>query len=287
MEGLIIKALSGFYYVETEEGIIECKARGRFRNSGTSPLVGDRVEVILEGNKGVVDNISQRRNFLNRPPVANIDKMFIVIAPSPKPDFALVDKIIIYCHLHDIQPIIVVNKNDLDNNKLAQEVEEYYRGAYQVISISAKTARLSELESEIDGICVLAGQSAVGKSSLINALFKKEDIASVGELSKKIERGKQTTRMVNLYKVKEGAYIADTAGFSLLDFTIVVKMDAKDLSLYYPDFLQGRANCKFRSCTHEGGDCGVAKLVYDGVINKKRYENYLKILKEVKCGQRH
>lgn len=280
MKGLVINKNANLFTVESGGQTYKLAPSGKTRAKGI--FVGDYVEFVES-----IESVCERKNILIRPPVANIDKMFIVIAPSPKPDFVLMDKIIVYCHLHDIEPIIVVNKNDLDNNKLAQEVEEYYRGTYKVISISAKTANLSDFESEIEGICVLAGQSAVGKSSLINALFKQEDIASVGELSKKIERGKQTTRMVNLYKVKEGAYIADTAGFSLLDFTIVVQMDAKDLSSYYPDFLSGRANCKFRSCTHEGGDCGVVKLVQDGVINKKRYENYLKILEEVKCGQKH
>lgn len=280
MKGLVTNKNANLFIVESGGQTYKLSPSGKTRAKGI--YVGDYVEF-----EESIYSVCERKNILIRPPVANIDKMLIVIAPSPKPDFVLVDKIIVYCHLNDIKPVIVVNKNDLDDGRLAQEVDEYYRGAYKIISLSAKNSDLSELENEIDGICVFAGQSAVGKSSLINALFQKEDIASVGELSKKIERGKQTTRMVNLYKVKDGAYIADTAGFSLLDFTIVVKMEAKELSTYYPDFLAGRGNCKFRSCTHEGGDCGVLKLVDENVVNKKRYENYLKILKEVKCGQKH
>ncbi len=280
MKGLVINKNANLFTIESGGEKYKLSPSGKTRGKGI--FVGDYVEF-----EESIFAVCERKNILIRPPVANIDKMFIVIAPSPKPDFVLVDKIIIYCHLHDIQPIIVVNKNDLDDNKLAKETEEYYRGAYKIISISAKTSNLSNLENEIDGICVLAGQSAVGKSSLINALFKKEDVASVGELSKKIERGKQTTRMVNLYKIKEGAYIADTAGFSLLDFAIVAKLEERELSSYYPDFLHSREKCKFRSCTHKGGDCGVIRSVQEGEINSKRYENYLKILNEVKCSQRH
>ena len=188
---------------------------------------------------------------------------------------------------NDIQPIIVINKADIGGDLLEKEVNSYYSGHYKTILVSAVNGDMATLENEVQGICVLAGQSAVGKSSIINGLFKNEKFASVGGLSKKIERGKQTTRMVNLYKLKEGSYLADTAGFSLLDLAFVGNIDYRELSAYYPDFLTARGECKFRSCTHEGGDCGVIRFVQEGKINKKRYENYLKILQELKNAKKY
>ncbi|MBO5021872.1 MAG: ribosome small subunit-dependent GTPase A [Clostridia bacterium] len=279
MKGLIINKNANLFSVEHEKQIHVLSPSGKTRAKGI--FVGDYVEF-----ENSITKVCPRKNILIRPPVANIDKMFIIIAPKPKPDFVLVDKILVYCHLNDIQPVIVVNKADICEEGFTREVCDYYKGFYKVLSVSAKEGNLETLKNQIDGICVLAGQSAVGKSSLINAMFG-ENFADVGELSKKIERGKQTTRIVHLFKVKEGAYIADTAGFSLLDLGFVSTLDAKDLSSYYPDFLKARGECKFRSCTHEGGDCGVIENIKNGQINKNRYANYLKILQELKNAKRY
>jgi len=280
LKGLVVNKNANLFSVECDDKIVKLSPSGKTRAKGI--FVGDYVEFDES-----INLVLPRKNILIRPPVANIDRMFIIVAPSPKPDFVLVDKILIYCHLNDILPIIVVNKVDIDKGQLSKEVEDYYQGKYKVISVSAKQGNLDLLEKEINGICAFAGQSAVGKSSLVNALFKEENLTSVGELSKKIERGKQTTRMVNLYKLKENSYIADTAGFSLLDLGFVGNIEGRELSSYYPDFMEGRAICKFRSCTHEGGDCGVLTLVKEGKINKKRYENYLKILQELKNAKKY
>ncbi len=279
MKGLIINKNANLFSVEHEREIHVLSPSGKTRAKGI--FVGDFVEF-----DNAITKVYSRKNILIRPPVANIDKMFIIIAPKPKPDFVLVDKILVYCHLNDIQPFIVVNKADICEKGFVEGVCDYYKGFYKVLTVSAKEGNLETLKNEIDGICVLAGQSAVGKSSLINAMFG-EDFADVGELSKKIERGKQTTRMVNLFKVKDGAYIADTAGFSLLDLGFVSSLDAKDLSAYYPDFLKARGLCKFRSCTHEGGECGVIDGVMNGEINKERYAGYLKILQELKNAKKY
>ena len=280
MKGLVINKNANLFLVEHEEKKYQLSPSGKTRAKGI--FVGDFVEFAEN-----ITGVCERKNLLIRPPVANIDKMFIIIAPSPKPDFILMDKILIYCHLNEIQPVVVVNKADIGGEKLACQVREYYNDAYKVILVSAKNGELSSFEDEISGICALAGQSAVGKSSLINAIFKDKIFTEVGELSKKIERGKQTTRMVNLYKLKENAYIADTAGFSLLDLAFVGNIEARELSSFYPDFLKARAECKFRSCTHEGGECGVVDFVAQGKINKKRYENYLKILQELKSSKKY
>ena len=278
MIGLVTTKNANLFAVECNGQIYSLKPSGKTKASGI--FVGDQVEF---GEN--ITKVLKRKNLLIRPPVANIDKMFIVIAPTPKPDFVLVDKMLVYCHLNDIEPILVVNKSDLCDDNFIEIVEKSYKNHYKTLILSAKTENLENLEKEISGICVLAGQSAVGKSSIINALFKKENLAEVGNLSAKVERGKQTTRLVRLYKVGEG-YIADTAGFSLLDLSFVGNINYTELASYYPDFLSGRAKCKYRSCTHEGGECGVIEEVKNDNISKMRYENYLKILEELKSAKR-
>jgi len=277
MKGLVITKNANLFNIECNGQIYTLKPSGKTKAGGI--FVGDRVEFSEN-----ITQVLKRKNLLIRPPVANIDKMFIVIAPIPKPDFVLVDKLIVYCHLNDIQPILVVNKSDLCQDNFIEIVEKSYKKYYKMLILSAKTDNLEKLEKEISGVCVLAGQSAVGKSSIINALFKKENLAEVGDLSAKVERGKQTTRLVRLYKVGEG-YLADTAGFSLLDLSFVGNIEYTELASYYPDFLQGRAKCKYRSCTHEGGECGVIEDVKNEKISKMRYENYLKILAELKANK--
>lgn len=278
MKGLVTNKNANLFLVESEDQTFQLSPSGKTKAKGI--FVGDYVEF----NENIT-SVQERKNLLIRPPVANVDKMFVIMAPLPKPDFVLVDKILVYCHLNGITPLIVINKADIGGQQLKQEVDEYYKNKYKTILVSAKSQELASLEDEIDGICVLAGQSAVGKSSIINALFKKER-AEIGELSKKVERGKQTTRMINLYKIKENSYIADTAGFSLLDLAFVGNLDYRELSSYYPDFLEARGKCKFRSCSHEGGECGVIKAVSLGEISKKRYQNYLKILQELKNAKK-
>lgn len=280
MKGLIINKNANLFSVEFEEKTLLLSPSGKTRAKGL--FVGDWVEF-----DEAITSVYPRKNILIRPPVANIDKMFIIIAPKPKPDFVLVDKILVYCHLNDIEPLIVVNKADICGEGFIDGVRDYYKDSYRILQVSAKENSLDSLEKEIDGVCVLAGQSAVGKSSLVNAIFGDKNFVTVGELSKKIERGKQTTRMVNLYKVKEGAYIADTAGFSLLDLAFTSNLDPRELSSYYPDFLEGRGGCKFRSCTHEGGECGVLENVKNSKISRARYENYLKILQELKLAKKY
>lgn len=272
MKGLVIKKNANLFTIEHDEKLVNLMPSGKTRASGI--FVGDIVEF-----DDAITKVYERKNILIRPPIANLDKMFIVISSIPKPDFILIDKIIIYCHLNDIEPIIVINKVDIVNEDFIKSVKEDYK-CYKILCASAKNNELSSLENEIEGVCAFAGQSAVGKSSLINSLFKSKQ-ADVGNLSKKIERGKQTTRIVSLYKFKKG-YIADTAGFSMLDLSMVSNINERELSSYYPDFLEGRALCKYRSCLHEFGECGVISLVKSGQISKRRYLNYLKILEELK-----
>ncbi len=279
MQGLVRSKNADLFTVEYEDKLFQLKPSGKTKAKGI--YVGDKVEF----NENITSVLS-RKNLLIRPPVANIDRIFIVIAPVPKPDFVLVDKIIIYCVLNDIEPIILLNKTDLCKGDFAQKLQEDYGHSYKIIKVSAKSGDVTALENEIKGLCVLAGQSAVGKSSIINAIFK-DNGEMVGSLSKKIERGKQTTRVVKLFKIN-GEYLADTAGFSLLDLSFTTNLEERELSSYYPDFLKARGECKYRSCIHEGGeDCGVLKALESGEISPRRYDNYLKILQELRTAKKY
>ena len=201
MQGLVVCKNADLFTIEKDDQNFLLKPSGKTKAKGV--FVGDIVE--FDDN---ITKVFDRKNLLIRPPVANIDRMFIVISQTPKPDFVLVDKIIIYCILNDILPIIVINKSDKCSEEFTQKVKYEYGHSYQILHTSAIQNKVMELENEIKGLCVLAGQSAVGKSSLINAILK-SDGEKVGSLSKKIERGKQTTRIVKLFNIN-GNYLADT-----------------------------------------------------------------------------
>lgn len=276
MEGLVIKKNANLFSVEdfVTKDVVILKASGKTQSSGI--FVGDKVVFA-----NVIEKVMERKNILIRPPISNLNKLFIVIAPTPKPDLVLVDKLIVYCFTKDIVPIIIVNKIDKASEMFVKKIKNIYNNVTKCLFVSAKNNQIDQLTDQIEGICAFAGQSAVGKSSLINCLFSKQ-IAQIGDFSKKIERGKQTTRLVQLFRYGKG-YIADTAGFSLLDISFVTDLKARELSAYYPDFLQARSDCKYRSCLHESGqDCGVIKNVQKNQISEERYQNYLKILKELK-----
>lgn len=278
MEGIVIKKNANLFTVEVGDKLYEVLPSGKTKAKGI--FVGDRVEF-----EETINSVKERKNLLIRPPIANLDKMFIVVAPSPKPDFVLVDKMLVYCYINHITPYVIVNKCDIASSDFLDMVQKDYYSFLKIIRVSAKEKILQSLENEIDGVCALAGQSAVGKSSIINSIFD-DDITSIGNLSKKIERGKQTTRIVKLYKIGKG-YLADTAGFSLLDLNMISDIEKEELALYYPDFLEARSKCKYRSCLHEGGDCGIINYVKQGKISKNRYSNYLKILNEIKSAKKY
>lgn len=270
MKGLVLKKNADKFTVEIEDKKEICTARN-LKEQGI--FVGDRVEV--SGN--VIEKVLPRKNLLIRPPLANLDKMIIVIAKTPKPDFLLVDKLLIFCTLNDIEPLLCINKSDLGED-FVEEVVKNYEKATKILIISTFDDSVFEIKKEIQGITTLAGQSAVGKSSIINAIFKRE-ITQIGDFSKKVERGKQTTRLVELYEVEKSKYLADTAGFSKLDEKLL-NVDEYELRKYYPEFIAPSHNCKYKSCLHlSPKDCGVCEAVKNGKISKLRYENY-KILQE-------
>lgn len=270
MKGLVLKKNADKFTVEIEGKKEICTARN-LKEQGI--FVGDRVEV--GGN--VIEKVLPRKNLLVRPPLANLDKMIIVIAKTPKPDFLLVDKLLIFCTLNDIEPLLCINKSDLGED-FVEEVVKNYEKATKIMIMSTFDDSVFEIKKEIQGITTLAGQSAVGKSSIINAIFKSE-ITQIGDFSKKVERGKQTTRLVELYEIEKDKYLADTAGFSKLDEKLL-NIDEYELRKYYPEFIAPSHNCKYKSCLHlSSKDCGVCEAVKNGKISKLRYENY-KILQE-------
>lgn len=273
---MVLKKHADLFTIEKENGeILVCKARKNLKKDGI--FVGDFVYLDEEG---AICKIEKRKNCLIRPPMANIDKMFIVVAPIPKPDLYTVDKLILFCKLNNIEPILCINKNDLDEN-YCKNIEKIYKKVLKTIIFSNFDGSVEKLKSYIEGICVLAGQSAVGKSTIINSLCKKE-IAEVGDFSKKIERGKQTTRVVQLYKFGKGKYVADTAGFSKLDESLL-ELNENEVKNYYPEFLTYAQKCKYTSCLHiNGKDCEVLKAVQNGKIDKNRYQNYEKLIKNLK-----
>ena len=283
MTGLIVKALSGFYYVECDKKIYECKARGSFRKSGISPLVGDRVVwTAVSENSGIVEEIAERKNAVSRPPVANIDKLFIVSAfSSPKPNTLLIDKMTVVAELNGIEPVIVFNKCDMGSFREFENI--YINAGFKVITVSALTGEgIEELKAELkDNISAFTGNSGVGKSSLINSLFG-ENIISTGEVSEKLGRGRHTTRHTQIYSFDFGGYVVDTPGFSSLDF------DSNDYSLkeklpfLFKEFEEYMGECRFSSCSHtkENG-CAVLQAVGAGLINKSRYKSYAKMYEEL------
>ena len=277
-EGLVTKKITNLFEVETRSCVLTVSSRGNLKADGV--FVGDKVVVSSEN---IIEKVLPRKNILVRPPLANLDRMIIVVSSVPMYDPLLLDKLLIFCALNGIQPIICINKTDLTS---LDDVKEVYGKFYKVIKASAVLSETSEVVKEIKGITAFAGQSAVGKSSIINAIFGNE-IAGVGELSKKIERGKQTTRVSQLYKVNKG-YIADTAGFSMLDEGLF-NIEANELKNHYPDFEKATKDCRFgNSCLHDKEqNCGVKKAVECGIINEERYNRYIRLLNSLQSRKKY
>lgn len=278
--GKIIKGVAGKYSVKTSSGeILKCFARGKLRGNGEL-YVGDEVEVEVMKNECVIKNVLPRRSMLIRPYVSNIDGIIIVISPVPKPDFELVDKLIISCIQQGIDCVLCINKSDTEGvTELYEAAKKEYGTVTTVLLTSAESGSgIDELRDIIRGrYYCLAGQSAVGKSSLVNALLGKQ-IMQVGEIGEKSGRGRHTTRHIEIFELEDGTEIADTCGFSRFEIPL---FDPMFLSGYYIDFDKYRDNCKFRGCTHTVEECcGVKEAVELGQIPRERYERYLKLYEE-------
>lgn len=284
MTGVIIKALSGFYYISFEDKVYTCKARGSFRKSGISPLVGDKVEFSLsdDGN-GMIDNILERKNCLERPPIANIEKLFIVSSyETPAPNTLVIDKMTVIALHNGIEPIIVFNKCDMGDFK--EWVEIYKKAGFKTYVVSASNGEgMDKLETELKG-CTSAftGNSGVGKSSILNYWLGEGKI-NTGEISEKLGRGRHTTRHTELYPLPFGGFVADTPGFSSLDIDLFDYSLKENLSDYFVEFEDLSPMCRFSGCTHikEKG-CAVIDAVDSGVIPKSRHESYKELFDSMK-----
>lgn len=259
-------------------------ARGKIKNTDEI-LVGDIVEFSKQGKSYVIEKIEPRTNTLIRPYVANIDIAIITIAPVPKPDFVLVDKILINCKNSNIKPILCVNKIDILDSELRAEIERDYKDICPIYYSSSLTLEgIDSLIELVNGkVVCFCGQSAVGKSSIINRLLPDVNL-EVGGLSKKTERGRHTTRVTEIFEVKNGGYVVDTCGFTMLEN---IDIDEKDLQLYYHDFDEASYECKYRGCSHiHEPQCKVKELVECGKISKTRYERYIQIYNEIRDTRR-
>ena len=280
MIGKIIKGIAGFYYVHIVEfGIYECKAKGIFRKDNIKPLVGDEVEVEVldESDKeGNIIKILPRRNILIRPAVANIDQALVLFAiADPKPHLNLLDRFLVTMEYQKIPTIICFNKLDLDDSIELERLSEVYKLTdYPTVFISVRdNTNIDEIKQLLKGkTTVVAGPSGSGKSSLINIL--QSDIKmEIGALSKKISRGKHTTRHSQLIAIDENSYIVDTPGFSSL---YVENFERDELKNNFPDFVSYDEYCYFQGCIHiHEPNCGVKDAVEEGKISKSRYDNYV------------
>lgn len=281
MEGIIIKGIGGFYYIKTEEGIVECKARGKFRYNSLKPMVGDRVTIKVEKGKGVIEEIHERSSELIRPTVANVTQAFVVFAiKNPDINLDLLNRFLTLCEYNDIHAVVCLNKEDLCTEEEKEELKSIINDiGYEVLFINAKEGKgFGDLKERLkNNITVLCGPSGAGKSTLLNSFIDREHMET-GSVSEKIGRGKHTTRHSELIDVDNG-YLVDTPGFTTLDVTFI---DRESLKYCFPEFNDYNNLCKFNGCNHyKEPKCAVKEAVEEGKINKLRYEFYIKTLEDI------
>lgn len=289
MQGIIIENIANLYQIsnlENKEEIYVSTARGKFKKEEISPVVGDLVEIEIidkENKKAVINKIEERKVYVKRPKLANITQIiFVVSSQSPKPDLLLLDKQLAFANFLGIKALIVLNKTDLDQKAEFKEIKQIYEKiGYAVIETDAKNQKgIDELKKQLkDNINAFSGNSGVGKSTLINGIFK-TDITLEGEVSKRNQRGKNTTTAIKLYLIDENTYIADTPGFSTFSIEEIL---SKDLANYFIEFRDKIQNCEFVGCTHiKEENCGIKKAIEQGEINIDRYERFCKIYEQLK-----
>lgn len=292
MQGKIIKGIAGFYYIYAEDcNVYECKAKGIFRKDNFKPLVGDNVEITVlneEEKEGSVTSILPRRNSLIRPAVANVDQAFLIFAmENPKPNFLLLDRFLIMMEQQEIPAVICFNKKDVGEKEEMEKLYEIYTGCgYRVVLSSTYEGEgMDEIHEILKGkTTVVAGPSGVGKSSITNCM-QGEVQMETGEISKKLKRGKHTTRHSQVIPVEKNTFLVDTPGFSSLYLTDMKEEELRD---YFPEFVMYEPQCRFQGCMHihEPG-CAVKKALSEGKISQQRYDNYLALYEELKEKRRY
>lgn len=291
MQGIITSNISNQYQIKVKDKTYEAVARGKFKVDEITPVVGDRVEIELideEKQTAVITKILPRDNYMKRPKLANVTKIiFVVSASHPKPDLLLLDKQLVFAEILGIQPMIIINKVDLEKEEIVDHIKEIYTNiGYKVmVTIAKEKQGIKEVKCMLQtGINAFSGNSGVGKSTLLNAIFEK-DVTKEGTISVKNKKGKNTTTSVQLYELQEGIYIADTPGFSTFD---IYEIETKDLYRYFKEFKEEEKNCKFVGCTHiKEKECGIRQALEKGKITNQRYQNYLKIYEDLKDKEEH
>lgn len=291
MQGKIVKGIAGFYYVYTAVGLVECKAKGIFRKEKMKPLVGDIVEIEMVDQALLLGNMIQilpRSNALIRPASANIDQALVIFAMvKPSPSFNLLDRFLITMEKQNLKAVICFNKKDIASPAQQQRLEEAYgKCGYQVLFASGTQKQgIREIRECLKGkTTVVAGPSGVGKSTIINALAPEANMET-GEISRKIERGKHTTRHAQLFALGEDTFIMDTPGFTSLSLG---EMEKEELREYYPEFMEYEKNCRFTGCHHVSEPvCGIKEALAQGKISQVRYDNYRVLYEELKNRKKY
>ena len=286
LEGIVISNISNLYKVEVDNKIYDCSARGKIKNEDLSPVTGDLVIIEVqdeEKNVGVINSIKERKNYIKRPKMANLSQLILVLSMKmPKPDLLLLDKQLVYAEYMNIKPIICLNKIDLENEEKINNIFDLYNGiGYKVIKTNAKNGiGIDELKQCLENnITAFSGNSGVGKSTLVNDIME-SDLTQEGVISDKNKRGKNTTTQVQLYKINDSSYIADTPGFSTFD---VMEIEKEDLAKYFIEFREYIDKCEYMDCSHiKEKECGVKEAVQDGKISNDRYERYCDIYETLK-----
>lgn len=291
MQGIIVGNISNQYEIEVENKTYEAVARGKFKIDEMSPVVGDKVEIeVVEEEKqtAVITKILPRENYIKRPKLANLTRLiFVVSAKMPKLDLLLLDKQLVFAEFLHIKPIIIINKIDLEKEEVIEKIQKIYTdiGYPVLVTNASKKQGIEEVRKVLKGqISAFSGNSGVGKSTLLNAIFER-DLTKEGMISTKNKKGKNTTTAIQLYKIDETSYIADTPGFSTFD---VYEIESKDLYTYFKEFKEEERNCQFVGCTHiKETKCGIRQALEEGRIATERYQNYIKIYEDLKDKEEH
>ena len=292
MQGIIVGNVSNQYLIEVEnKTIYEAVARGKFKINEVTPVVGDKVEIEIvdeSKNTAVITEIFDRINYIKRPKLANLTKLvFVISSKNPKPDLLMLDKQLAFAEFIGIDVIIVINKIDLEQEENIDAIKEIYENiGYKVITTVANQREgIEELKKELkNSISAFSGNSGVGKSTLLNAIFG-ENLTKEGVISNKSKKGKNTTTAIRLYEIEAHTYIADTPGFSVFD---IYEIETKDLYKYFREFKEHEKQCEFVGCTHiKEKQCGIRKAWETGNISNSRYQNYIKIYEDLKDREEH